>query len=141
MLALNKTTLLSILLLSGCTLGDHLENRYTKEIPVSAHLRASDVCFSLPLRPDEIVVSAMTYNREKPVHQRIFPASKQPQSGLFCIQPTEFKFAVGQNYFTYIEVNTKTDGENRKLTRRAFVSAFQVIQRDNQLTIIESEQK
>ncbi|MCX2194925.1 hypothetical protein LD112_23625 [Pantoea agglomerans] len=80
---LTKTLIPVIFLLSGCTLGENLDNRYTKETPVPAHVQNSDVCVSIPIQSDEKVVSALTYNMKNPSEQVIFPADKQPKAGLF----------------------------------------------------------
>ncbi|MDA2003162.1 hypothetical protein PDL69_30155, partial [Bacillus cereus] len=80
--------------------------------------------YPLPILNNETVVSAITYNVEKPLEQIIFPSDKQPKSGLFCILPTEFKFKTGQEYLTQIEVNIRTNGEDKKSTRKAYVSTF-----------------
>ncbi|MGC0916191.1 putative T6SS immunity periplasmic lipoprotein [Pantoea agglomerans] len=132
---LTKTLILIVFLLSGCTLGENLDNRYTKETPVPAHVRNSEVCVSLPIQSDEKVVSALTYNMKNPSEQVIFPADKQPKAGLFCIQPEEIKFENGQTYLIYIEVNKKAGGENKKATRKAYISTFQAVQQGNNLTI------
>ncbi|MGC0785728.1 putative T6SS immunity periplasmic lipoprotein [Pantoea agglomerans] len=132
---LTKTLIPVVFLLSGCTLGENLDNRYTKETPVPAHVQNSDVCVSLPIKSDEKVVSALTYNMKKPSEQVIFPADKKTKAGLFCIQPEEIKFENGQKYLIYIEVNKKAGDENKKATRKAYVSTFQAVQQGNNLTI------
>lgn len=137
MTIINKTLIVLIFLLNGCTLGENLDDRYTKETPVPAHTRNNDVCISIPIQNDEIIVSALTYNMKKPSEQITFPTGKQPKSGLFCIQPGEFKFETGQEYLTYIEVNTKASGANKKTTRKAYVSTFQVVQKDDSLKIMQ----
>ena len=137
----NKILISLIFLLSGCTLGENLEDRYTKETPISAQIRNSDVCLSIPIQNDEIVVSALTYNIKKPSEQMIFPAGKQPKSGLFCIQPGEFRFENGQEYLTYIEVNIKASGTNEKITRKAYISNFQIEKQDDSLKIIQMTYK
>lgn len=141
MTMLNKSVIPLIVLLSGCTLGDNLEHRYTKETSVPAHVRNSDVCLSLPIQSNEIVVSAITYNVEKPLEQVIFPSDKQPKSGLFCILPGEFKFKTGQEYLTQIEVNIKAQGEDKKSTRKAYVSTFRVGQKGDSFDIIQTVHK
>ncbi|SFU13981.1 hypothetical protein SAMN05192562_10691 [Kosakonia arachidis] len=141
MTILNKSVISLIILLSGCTLGDNLEHRYTKETVVPAHMRNNDVCLSLPIHINETVVSAITYNTEKPLEQVIYPSDKQPESGLFCILPSEFKFKTGQEYLTQIEVNIRVDGEDKKTTRKAYVSAFQVVQKGDSFDIIQTVHK
>ncbi|WP_373963401.1 putative T6SS immunity periplasmic lipoprotein [Kosakonia sacchari] len=141
MTILNKSVISLIVLLSGCTLGDNLEHRYTKETFVPAHMRNNDVCLSLPIQNNETVVSAITYNVEKPLEQIIFPSDKQPKSGLFCILPTEFKFKTGQEYLTQIEVNIRTNGEDKKSTRKAYVSTFQVVPKGDSFNIIQTAHK
>lgn len=138
---LTKTLIPVVCLLSGCTLGENLDNRYTKETTVPAHVRNSEVCVSIPLQSDENVVSALTYNMKKPSEKIIFPADKQPKAGLFCIQPEEIKFKNGQAYLIYIEVNKKAGSENKKATRKAYVSTFQAVQQGNNLTIIPAMKK
>lgn len=133
---LNKVTLSLIVLLSGCTLGENLENRYTKEVPVPAQVRNSDICISTPLQSDETVVSAITYNKDKPSEQVIFPSDKQPESGLYCIKHDEFKFEVGNKYIAYVEVNIKSGGDDKKDTRKSYVSNFKVLQKNNSLEIV-----
>jgi len=139
--SLNKIVIALIVVVSGCTLGDNLDRRYTQETPVSAHVNNSDICLSLPLQSDEAVVSAITYNLEKPSEQFIFPSSKQAKSGLFCIQPDEFKFKSGQEYLTQIEVNKSADSENKKATRKAYVSTFRVVEKGDKLSIIQTRHK
>lgn len=139
--SLNKLAIVLIVVVSGCTLGDNLDRRYTKETPVPAHVSNSDVCLSLPLQSNEAVVSAITYNLEKPSEQFIFPSSKQPKSGLFCIQPDEFKFKSGQEYLTQIEANRSAGSENKKATRKAYVSTFRVIEKGDKLDIIQTRHK
>lgn len=141
MTMLNNFAILLIILLSGCTLGDNLEHRYTKEISVPAHVRNSDVCLSLPLQSNETVVSAITYNVGKPSEQIIFPSDKQPKAGLFCILPDEFNFKTGQEYLTQVEVNVRAEGEDKKSTRKAYVSTFQVVQKGNSFDIIQTIHK
>lgn len=141
MTILNKSVISLIVLLSGCTLGDHLEHRYTKETLVPAHMRNSDVCLSLPIQSNETVVSAITYSIEKPLEQIIFPSDKQPKSGLFCILPSEFKFKTGQEYLTQIEVNIRADSEDKKSTQKAYISTFQVVLKGDRLNIIQTLHK
>jgi hypothetical protein len=134
---LTKTLIPVFFLLNGCTLGENLDNRYTKEIPVTAHVQNSDVCVSIPIQNDEKIVSALTYNVKEPSKQIVYPADKQPKAGLFCIQPEEIKFEDGQTYLVFIEVNKRAESENNKETRKALVSTFQVVQRGNNLTITQ----
>ncbi|KAA8998947.1 hypothetical protein FJU30_14805 [Affinibrenneria salicis] len=141
MTILNKSVISLIVLLSGCTLSDNLEQRYTKETLVPAHVRNSDVCFSLPIQSNETVVSAITYNIENPLEQVIFPSDKQPKSGLFCILPGEFKFKTGQEYLTQIEVNIRTDGEDKKNARKAYISTFKVVLKGDSFNIIQTVHK
>ncbi|WP_230330266.1 hypothetical protein [Citrobacter sp. Res13-Lact-LER2-35-b] len=97
--------------------------------------------YPLPILNNETVVSAITYNVEKPLEQIIFPSDKQPKSGLFCILPTEFKFKTGQEYLTQIEVNIRTNGEDKKSKRKAYVSTFQVVQKGDSFNIIQTAHK
>ena len=141
MTSLNKLVIALIFVVSGCTLGDNLDRRYTKETPVPAHVSNNNVCISLPMQSNEAVVSAITYNLETPSEQFIFPSSKQPKSGLFCIQPDEFTFKPGQEYLTHIEVNRSADSENKKATRRAYVSTFRVLYKGKKMNIIQTRHK
>lgn len=141
MTILNKFVISLIILLNGCSLGDNLEHRYTKETVVPAHMRNNDVCLSLPIHSNETVVSAITYDTEKPSEQVIYPSDKQPESGLFCIQPGEFKFKTGQEYLTQIEVNIRSDGEDKKSTRKAYVSTFRVVQKGDSFDITQTIHK
>ncbi|WP_430216216.1 putative T6SS immunity periplasmic lipoprotein [Pantoea dispersa] len=59
----------------------------------------------------------------------------------FCILPTEFKFKTGQEYLTQIEVNIRTNGEDKKSTRKAYVSTFQVVQKGDSFNIIQTAHK
>ncbi len=126
MTILKKSLFPLIVLLSGCTLGENLEHRYIKEIPVPALVRNSDVCISLPMQPDETVVSAITYDVGTPLEQVIFPSDKQLKSGLFCILLEEFTFKPGHEYFTQIEVNKSAGGEAKNASRKAYASTFRV---------------
>lgn len=81
---LTKTITLVVFLLSGCTLGENLDNRYTKETPVPAHVRNSDVCVSIPIQSDEKVVSALTYNMKTPSEQVIFLLKNNPKLAFFA---------------------------------------------------------
>ena len=137
MTMLNKSLILLVFLLSGCKLCENLDDRYTKETPIPAHVRNSDVCLSIPVQNDEVIASALAYNVKKPSEQVIFPAGKQLSSGLFCIGPKEFKFENGQEYLAYIEVNIKEGGQGKKSTRKAYVSTFQVVQEDDRINIIQ----
>lgn len=141
MTILNTFVISLIILLSGCTLGDNLEQRYTQETSVPAHVRNSDICLSLPMQSNETVVSAMAYNIGKPSEQIIFPSDKQPISGLFCILPDEFTFKMGEEYLTQIEVNLRTEGEDKKSTRKACVSTFQIVQKGDSFDIIQTVHK
>lgn len=141
MTMLNKLFILLIILLSGCTLGDNLGHRYTKEISVPAHVRNSDVCLSLPIQSNETVVSAITYNVGKPSEQIIFPSDKQPEAGLFCILAGEFKFKTDQEYLTQVEVNVRAEGKNNKSTQKAYVSTFQAVKKGDSFDIIQSVHK
>jgi hypothetical protein len=78
---------------------------------------------------------------KNPSEQVIFPADKQPKAGLFCIQPEEIKLENGQTHLIYIEVNKKAGGENKKATRKAYVSTFQAVQQGNNLTITPAMKK
>ena len=141
MTILKKSLIPLIVLLSGCTLGENLEHRYTKEIPVPALVRNSDVCISLPMQPGETVVSAITYDVGTPLDQVIFPSDKQPKSGLFCILPEEFTFKTGHEYLTQIEVNIDAGGEDKKVTRKAYVSTFRVVKKGDSFNILQTDRK
>lgn len=141
MIIFKKSTILLIVLLSGCTLGENLDHRYTKETSIPAHMRNNDVCLTLPMQGQEVVVSAITYNIEKPEEQIIFPSGKQPQSGLFCILPGEFTFKADREYLTQIEVNVGTEGKDKKITRKAYVSTFKVTGNGDRLNIIQTDHK
>ncbi|EGT5204933.1 TPA: hypothetical protein JD203_20015 [Cronobacter sakazakii] len=134
----NKFIIPAIFLLGGCVFGENLESRYTKEIPAPAYVLNNNVCLSIPVKSEETIVSAMIYNDKKPSEQFIFPSDKQSESGHFCITTGEFKFETGQEYITYIEVNLKTGGKNKKNTRKSYVSTFQVIQKGNSFNIIQT---
>uniref|UniRef100_UPI00296EE1BF hypothetical protein n=1 Tax=Enterobacter sp. TaxID=42895 RepID=UPI00296EE1BF len=43
--------------------------------------------YPLPILNNETVVSAITYNVEKPLEQIIFSSDKQPKSGIFVFFP------------------------------------------------------
>ncbi len=141
MSTLKKTVIPLIVFLSGCTLGDNLEHRYTKEVSVPVYLRNSDVCLSLPIKSNESVVSAITYSVENPSEQIIFPSDKQPKSGLFCISPNEFTFKTGQEYLTQIETNINADGEDKKSTRKAYVSTFDVVKKGDKFAITQTNHR
>lgn len=134
---LKKSLISLIVFLSGCTLGDSLEHRYTKEIPVPAYVENNSVCLSLPIKSNEAVVSAITYNVENPLEQVILPSDKQPKSGIFCVSSNEFNFKAGQEYLTQIEVNIKDD-EDKKPTRKAYVSTFEVVKKDDSFSITQT---
>lgn len=141
MTILKKTLIPLIVLLSGCTLGENLEHLYTKEVSVPARVRDSDVCIALPIQGNENVVSAITYDVENPLEQVIFPSDKQPKSGLFCITPAEFTFKIGHAYLTQIEVNRDAGGEDKKVTRKAYVSTFRVVKKDDSFNIVPTDRK
>lgn len=141
MTILKKSLISLILFLSGCTLGDNLEHRYTKEVPVPVYVKDNDVCLSLPIKSNETVVSAITYSVENPLEQVVFPSDKQPKSGLFCISPNEFKFKTGQEYLSQIEVNINTDYDDKKSTRRAFVSTYEVIKKGDRFIIAQTNHR
>lgn len=138
---LKKTVILIIFFLSGCTSGDNLEHRYTKEVSVPVYLRNSDVCLSLPVKSNETVVSAITYSIENPLDQVIFPSDKKPKSGLFCISPNEFTFKTDQEYLTQVEVNINGDDEDKKSTRKAYVSTFEVVKKGDRFSITQTSRR
>lgn len=141
MFFLKKLLFPLIVLLSGCTLGENLAHRYTREIPVPAHIRSSDVCIALPMQPNETFFSAITYDVGTPLEQVIFPSDKQPKSGLFCILPEEFIFKPGHEYLTQIEVNTGAGGEDKKASRKAYVSTFRVTNTGGSFNIEQTVRK
>lgn len=136
MKTINRVVIISILLLSGCTMGDNLDRRYTKETTVPVQIRNQDVCLSLPIQSDERIISAITYNVKSPQEQMVFPQNKQATSGLFCIAPDEYKFAPGQEYIIFIEVNKAQENKSdNKSTRKAFSATFNIVKSGDVLTV------
>lgn len=130
-----------VILLTSCTIGDNLDERYTKETVVQIKKQGADVCFSLPIQENEIIVSAITYNLNKSPDQIVFPANKQAVSGLFCISPVEYKFTAGQEYITHIEVNKRENDGDKKSTRKAFVATFLIEKKGAEFDITQTVHK
>lgn len=142
MSTIKKLIGIAIILLSGCTMGDNLERRYTHETPVPVQIQRQSVCLLVPVQTNEKIVSAVTYNAKTPQQQVIFPSSKQVESGAFCISPAEFKFIAGEEYFTLIEVNSdRQNGLDDKSTRRAFSASFRIINRADGLAIEQAPRR
>lgn len=139
---ISRFVIIYILLLCGCTAGDKLDRRYTKEVTVPVQIKNQDVCLSLPIQADEKIILAITYNITTPQEQIIFPHNKQAASGLFCISPDEYNFAPGQEYITFIEVNrAQKNGADNKATRKAFSATFSIAKSGDILMVNKSDRK
>ncbi len=120
--------LLVLPLLSACTMGDRLDQRYKPAETAAVVLKGDQVCFAIPSPDDYQPVFISVAPRHTPHRARWY--QQQPRlsvvNGEMCIPPQVYKFPDKGQFVTSFTLASKEKAQTTEFNTRRFDAAFEI---------------
>lgn len=121
---LKKSSLLLILSISGCILGDDLGRRYREETNVITYITKSKICLNPFIKEKEFIISSLIYNKKEPLINIKNKIHGKFEGDNYCIATKPLNLIQNNEYFIYLTIGIENVSNNEMKKKRVVVSSF-----------------
>ncbi|WP_241607949.1 hypothetical protein [Rosenbergiella australiborealis] len=124
MIILKKLSLLFILSISGCILGDDLSRRYREETNVIAHITNREICLNPFMKDNEFITYSLIYNKKEPSINIKNKIHGKFEGDNYCLKMKPLDLIPNNEYFIYLVIGSENVSNKEINKNRVVVSSF-----------------
>ncbi|WLI78048.1 hypothetical protein Q5705_05720 [Kosakonia sp. H02] len=125
---LNFIPFLFLPLLSGCQMGDRLDQRYKPAETASVELKEGEVCFGIPSPEDYQPAFITLAPRHTPFKARWYQQAPRltVKEGTMCVPPGVYQFPASGQFVASFVLASKERAKTTEFNTRRFDVAFEI---------------